>query len=108
MANDRNELAEKLELVGQIFEIDGMAELLSKYDDKMSMVKFNAVTIQITSLLLKKKKRLADKIIALTPDMDEKKVQELSDAEYASRLKSAILSDVMGFFASSPHSDGAK
>ena len=59
--NDRKDLADKLEVIGEIFEIDGMAELLGKFDEKMNLVKFNAVTIQITSLLLKANKPLADR-----------------------------------------------
>lgn len=105
---DRNELAEKMELIGQIFEIDGMSELLGKYEKGMTPVKFNAVTIQISALLLKGNRVLADKILALTDGMDDAKVQEMSDAEYASALRNAIITDILGFFASSPHSGGKK
>lgn len=105
---DRNELAEKMELIGQIFEIDGMSELLGKYEKGMTPVKFNAVTIQISALLLKGNRMLADKILALADGMDDEKVQEMSDAEYASALRNAIITDILGFFASSPHSDGKK
>lgn len=104
--NDRKDLADKLEVIGEIFEIDGMAELLGKFDEKMSLVKFNAVTIQITSLLLKANKPLADRVAALADGMDLEKVQELDDAAYSIALKKAILGDVMGFFAPSAPSDG--
>ena len=83
-----------------------MAELLGKFDEKMILVKFNAVTIQITSLLLKANKPLADRVAALADGMDLEKVQELDDAAYSIALKKAILGDVMGFFAPSAPSDG--
>lgn len=108
MINNRNDLADKMELVGQVFEIDGMTELLVKFDKGMNNVKFNAVVIQISALLLKKNKPLADKILAMSPDMDDEKVQAMDDAEYAQALRNAIIVDIMGFFASSPHSDGKK
>ena len=108
MENKRNELAAKMEIVGQIFEIDGMTELLLKFEKGMNSVKFNAVVIQISALLLKSNKALADKILAMAPDMDDQKVQEMEDGEYAQALRNAILTDVMGFFASSPRSDGRK
>ena len=106
MENKRNELAAKMEIVGQIFEIDGMTELLLKFEKGMNSVKFNAVVIQISALLLKNNKKLADKILAMAPDMDDQKVQEMEDGEYAQALRNAILTDVMGFFASSPRTGG--
>lgn len=106
--NNRADLAEKMELIGRIFEIDGMNELLVKYESGMSTVKFNAVTIQVSSLLLKADKDLADDIIAMSMATDTKAVQELGDAEYAVALRNAIITDVMGFFASSQPSDGTK
>ena len=117
MENNRMDLAEKMEIIGQVFEIDGMNELLKKYEAgtnekgeqvPISMVKFNAVTIQVSALLLKANKDLADKIIAMSLEEDDKAVQELDDATYAQALRNAIIRDVMGFFASSRPSDGKK
>ena len=71
-------------------------------------MKFNAVTIQISALLLRNNKVLADKILALNPDMDDEKVQEMDDAAYASALRTAVTRDMLGFFGSSPRSDGKK
>lgn len=106
--NNRNDLAERMELVGELFEIDGMEELVKKYEKGMKIVKFNAVTIQISSLLLRENKRLADRIIALGEGITQEEVDELDDATYANKLKTLIVTDVMGFFASSPSSDGGK
>ena len=117
MENNRMDLAEKMEIIGQVFEIDGMNELLKKYEAgttekgeqvPISMVKFNAVTIQVSALLLKSNKELADKIIAMSLEEEDKAVQELDDATYAQALRNAIIRDVMGFFAPSPPSGGAK
>ena len=105
---ERNELAEKMEIIGRIFEIDGMSDLLAKYEKGMNSVKFNAVTIQVSGLLLRTDKDLADKIIAMSREIEDKDVQELDDAAYALALRNAIITDVMGFFASSQPSDGKK
>lgn len=116
MANERTDLAEKMEIIGRIFEIDGMNELLNKFEQtdkkgekkQISIVKFNAVVIQVSALLLKTDKSLADKIIAMSLEEDDKAVQELDDADYATALRNAIIKDVMGFFASSQRTDGQK
>ena len=106
--NNRNELAMKLELVGEMFEIDGMNDLLAKFDAGMNTVKFNAVVIQIESLLMQGNQGVADKIIMMNKGIGEEEVAALDDAEYANALKDAILTDVIGFFASSPRSAGKK
>lgn len=107
-ANNRADLAEKMEIIGRIFEIDGMTELLNKYQSGMSTVKFNAVTIQVSALLLKNNKDLSDRIIAMSLEEPDEKIQELDDGEYATALRNAIIRDVMGFFASSQPSGGRK
>ena len=104
----RSNLAEKLEIIGMMFEIDGMNDLLGKFDKGMNNVKFNAVVIQIESLLMKNNPALGDKIVALSNDLKNEEVEKLSDSDYASMLRNAIITDVMGFFASSPHTDGKK
>jgi len=107
-AKNRTELAEKMEIIGRVFEIDGMNDLLNKFEQDMPMVKFSAVVIQISALLLKTDKDLADKIIAMSMDETTAAVQKLGDAEYAQALRNAIIKDVMGFFGSSAPTDGAK
>ena len=108
MENKRIDLAEKMEIIGQIFEIDGMSELLSKFDKNMNNVKFSAIVIQVSGLLLKNNKPVADKIIAMSREISDEEVQKLEDSEYATALRDAIITDVMGFFASSPRSGGKK
>lgn len=106
MENKRNDLAEKMEVIGQVFEIDGMSGLLSKFEPGMSTVKFNAVVIQVSALLLKKNKAAADRIIAMHTETGPEDVQAMEDGDYAAALRDAIITDVMGFFASSPRTDG--
>lgn len=107
-AKNRTELAEKMEIIGRVFEIDGMNDLLNKFEKDMPMVKFSAVVIQISALLLKTDKDLADKIIAMSMDETTAAVQKLEDAEYAQALRNAIIKDVMGFFGSSAPTGEAK
>lgn len=104
----RNELAEKLELIGSIFEIDGMDKLVNKFTKGISIIKYNAITIQIESLLLKKNPEVAEQLVAAHLEKTVDEIEELSDAEYAVALRDAITTDVIGFFASSPHTDGQK
>lgn len=108
MENKRVDLAEKIEVIGQIFEIDGMSELLGKFDKGMNQVKFSAVIIQVSGLLLKENKGVADRLIAMSRNCSDADVQKLEDGEYATALRDAILTDVMGFFAPSRPSDGTK
>ncbi|MBP5728324.1 MAG: hypothetical protein J6Y48_14740 [Clostridia bacterium] len=116
-ANTRADLADKMEIIGRIFEIDGMTELLRKFEPEegkdgkkkpIGTVRFNAVVIQISALLLKNDKELSDKVIAMSLEEPEEKIQELDDGEYAAALRNAIIRDVMGFFASSQPSGGRK
>lgn len=102
----RANLAERLEIIGQIFEIDGMENLLAKFDKTMNNVKFNAVVIQIESLLMKNNPELANKIITTCRGISEKDLGKMNDSEYAGLLRDTIITDVMGFFASSPRSGG--
>ena len=106
MENKRTDLAEKMEVIGQVFEIDGMSELLSKFEKGMSPVKFSAVVIQVSGLLLKENKGVADRIIAMSKEISLDEVQERDDGEYGNALKNAIITDVLGFFGSSQRSDG--
>ena len=106
--SNRADLAEKMEIIGQVFEIDGMNEMLAKYESGMTRVKFNAVTIQVSGKLLKQNKKLADRIIAMSLEESIEKVEEMDDVTYANALKNAIIRDVMGFFVSSPPTDGQK
>ena len=108
MENARNNLAEKMEIIGRVFEIDGMSDALEKFDKGMNQVKFSAVCIQISGILLKNDKALADQIIAMNRGIAEAEVQDLQDAEYATALRDAIVTDVLGFFAPSPHTGGKK
>lgn len=115
--SNRADLAEKMEIIGLVFEIDGMSDLLNKFDagtdengekKKISLVKFNSVVIQVSALLLKENKGIADKLIQMNAEIDDDAVQDLDDVEYAMALRTAILQDVLGFFASSPSTDGQK
>jgi len=104
----RNNLAEKLEIIGSIFEIDGMSKLLDKFKKDQNIVQFNAIVIQIESLLLKNNAELADRVVGISLGKTAEEVGKLSDSEYAVALRNAITGDVMGFFASSGHTDTQK
>ena len=114
MENNRNELAEKMEVIGRILEIDGMPELLRKFEAKeengkkvpLSIVKFNAIIIQVSALLLQADKALADKVIAMNAKKTDAEVQNMEDGDYAAALRTAITTDVLGFFVPSQRSAG--
>lgn len=104
----RKDLAEKLELIGSIFEIDGMDKLVNKFEKGISIIKYNAITIQIESLLLKENPKVAEQLVAAHLEKTVDEIKDLSDAEFAVALRDAITTDVIGFFASSPHTVGQK
>ena len=115
--SNRNELAAKLEVVGAIFEIDGMSELLKKFtpetDEKgkekpFNQVRFNAIVIQIASLLMKEDIETANKILAMNTGKTAEEIEAMEDGAYARALRIAITTDVIGFFGSSPSSEGKK
>jgi len=113
----RSDLAEKLEVIGQLFEIKGMKELLTKFkpevDEKgnkqpIDPVKFSAIVIQVAGLMLRENQDACDKILRMTLEMSQEELDKLDDAEYSNALKSAIVKDVIGFFGSSPSTAGRK
>ncbi len=102
----RTELADKLEVVGRVFEITGMAELLDKLEPGINNVRFNSIVIQIAAKLMKEDQQLAEQIIAMREELTEEQVQELDDGAFALALRNAIITDVMGFFGSLGHTGG--
>lgn len=104
----RAELADKLEVLGEMFENDGMAALMNKFEAGMSTIRFNAVVIQIEGLLMKTNPGLAGRLICMSSGKTQDDVDKMTDQEFALGLRDAIITDVMGFFASSPHTDGRK
>jgi len=105
---DRKDLAEKLEIIGSVFEIDGMTELCEKFRPGINTVQFNAIVIQISGLLIRSNQKTADRLIMLNLEIGQEELDKLDDAAYANALKKAIVTDVMGFFVSSPPTDGKK
>lgn len=99
MANERKELAEQLDLIGEIFEIDGMVPLLLKFNEKnLTTVKFNAITMRIISLLLKRNKGAADKLVMMNKGLTAEEVDAMDDGQYSKALREAVTGDVLGFF----------
>lgn len=113
----RTDLAEKLEVIGQLFEIDGMKELLAKFDPgtdekgkklPVDPVKFSAVLIQVSALMLRENPEACDKIIHMNRGLTQAEIDKLDDAEYSNALKTAITRDVLGFFGSSRSTEEQK
>lgn len=96
--NERTGLAEKLELIGSLFEIDGVEEQLGKLKAGMSIFAINAITTRVESILLKADKELADRLVAAYRQIDLEQVNEYSDKDYTITLREAILTEVIGFF----------
>lgn len=105
---ERKELAEKLEIIGELFEIDGMAKLVNKFGKGSNIIKFNSIVVQIEGLLLKTNPELAIKIICMNGQYTEEEAKAMEDTPFALALRDAIITDVIGFFGSSPHTDGKK
>jgi hypothetical protein len=108
MENKRENLAEQLEMIGELFEIEDLVPLFVKFDENMSVVRFNAVVIQISGVLLAKNRGLADKLVAFRRGVTLDEVAEMSDADYGLALRDAITMDAIGFFVSSQPSAGKK
>lgn len=96
MENERKELAEKLEKIGKVYEIEGLSDLLGKIEPGINNAKFNGIVIQIEGLLLKTDKALADEVLTIANTPEE--VAQMDDHEYAKALRSVIITDVLGFF----------
>lgn len=108
MENKRENLSEKLEMIGELFEIEELLPLFVKFDKEMSVVRFNAVVIQISGVLLSKNRGLADRLVAFHKQITLDEVAEMEDGEYSLTLRDAITKDAIGFFGSSQHTAGKK
>lgn len=104
----RTELAEKLELVGEMLEIEGMNELFEKFQKGITTVQYNAIVIQIGARLMKEKPITADKLISMNTGNTLDEIDKLEDGEYGKALRNAITAEVIGFFASSGTSGNKK
>lgn len=96
---DRADLAETLEIVGEMFEDERIPALLAKIKSGQTVMQFNAIIVQISAAMLKHKKTTADKLIAAHKKISIEDVEKIPDKEYAKELKDAITVDVLGFFA---------
>ena len=105
----RNELADKLGLVGEMLEIEGMSDLFDKFNTKgLTMIQMNAIIIQIGSLTMKKNPDAADKLIAMNRKIPVEDVEKIDDGEYGKALRKAISEEVLGFLGSSPRTENKK
>lgn len=107
MAN-RQDLAEKLEVIGSVFLIDGMDELIDMIGPGASNIKINSIIVRIEAKLMKADKTLADKLISICRGISIEEVEQMDDADYSVAMKQVIEKDVFGFFASSRTLAGKK
>ena len=105
---ERTELANKLELVGEMLEIQGMNELFNEFQEGITTVQYDAIVIQIGALLMKEKPTTADKLISINTGKTLDEVDTLDDGEYGKALRNSITAEVIGFFASSGNSGNKK
>ena len=108
MENNRKDLAEQLEIIGEMLEIDGVSDLLAKFRPGMNTLHINAITLQICSLLLSKRKATADKLVAMHKGCTIEEANEMDDAAFSIALRDAVLGDALCFFGSSPATGGRK
>lgn len=112
MENKRKDLAEALELVGGVFDIDGMAELAAKAEkaakEQASQARILAISYKMEALLMQKDPGLADRLVAWHMGKSVEEAAQLEDAEYGRQLRDTVVADVCGFFGLSPRTDGTK
>lgn len=108
MENNRENLAEKLEIIGEMLEIDGVSDLLARFKPGMNTLQINAITLQICAILLKNRSGVADKLIIGHCGCTVEEAEEMDDAAYSIALRDAVLGDALCFFGSSPAMGGRK
>ena len=106
----RKELAETMELVGDILEIKGMGALLKKIDADCvtDNIRMTAIILQVCGLMIAQNQDAADRLISTHTGKKVEEISKMPDAEYTSNLKDAIAVELLGFFASLPHTGGQK
>lgn len=108
MDNERRQLAEQLEIIGEMLEVEGVEPLLEKFKPGMNVLHINAIALQICAVVLGKRKEVADRLVAMHKNCSVEEIAGMDDAEYSLALKNAILGDALGFFGSSQRTAGKK
>lgn len=96
--NSRVDLAKKFEIVGRFLEMDGVNDLLFKVKEGINITQYNGIAIQLMGIGMKKDKSLMDELVAMNTDKTIAEVQEMSDDEYTTLLRTAMFQEVLGFF----------
>lgn len=97
--SNRADIADQLELIGDVMEIEEIVDVLGKFEKGDGIYKVNARVMKIEGILLRNNKTAADKLVAMANDKSIDEVDAMNDKDYTKALRDAILTEVLGFFA---------
>lgn len=95
---NRDKLPEKLEIISNILNNDKVVEIMQTVKEGMSLAQINAVVIKMMAETIKSNRKDMDALAVLHSGKTQKEIDAMSDGEYSSLLRSAIVTDVLGFF----------
>ena len=95
---NRDKLPQQLEIISNILNNENIVEIMQKVEQGMSLAQINAVVIKLMAEAIKNNKEDMDALAVLHSGKTQEEIDALSDKEYSSILRSAIVTDVLGFF----------
>lgn len=95
---ERDKLAKQLEIISNILENKNIVEQLGKADEKMTVAEMNARVIKILSIAVNENKKDADLLVSMNSGKPIEEVLEMTDKQYATILRRALMNDVLNFF----------
>lgn len=95
---NREKLPQQLEIIGNILNNKKIVEIMSTAEEGMTIPQLNVKVLQVLAEAVKSNKDDMDDLAMLNSGKTREEIENLSDKEYAKILRSAIVTDVLGFF----------
>lgn len=95
---NRDKLPQQLEIISNILNNEKIADVMKTVEPGMSLAQINAVVIKMMAEAIKDNREDMDALAVLHSGKTQEEIDALSDKEYSSILRSAIVTDVLGFF----------
>lgn len=95
---DRERLPKQLEVISKILQNENVTDLIGTFKPGMNTAQMNAIIIGILAEMIKANKEEMDALAELHSGKSREEVEKLTDKEYATILREAIVSEVLGFF----------